>query len=153
MVERRLSSPAFDKPLQLQPEQPAETRLNIGVVFTSIDATLGALRKAAALAASLSAQITLLVPQVVPFPLPLTSPPILVEFNERRFRTLASQIPVPTGVLIYLCRDAQETLTGVLPPRSTLVIGGRRRWWPTYEMRLAKRLRKCGHEVIFTETE
>jgi hypothetical protein len=152
VVERKLSL-AFDKPLSPAIEREPETRLHIAAVFTSVDATLAALRRAAVLAASLSAQITILVPQVVPFPLPLTSPPILVEFNERRFRTLASQIPVPTRVQIYLCRDALEILTRALPTRSTLVIGGRRRWWPTSESRLAKQLRKSGHEVIFTETE
>jgi len=44
------------------------------------------------------ARITLLVPQIVPYPLPLTSPPILLDFNERRFRLIAEQAPVETTV-------------------------------------------------------
>ena len=42
---------------------------------------------------------------MVPYPLPLTSPPVLLDFSERQFRVLASQSPVETIVRIYLCRD------------------------------------------------
>src|SRR5260370_27674538 len=62
--------------------QEADRKLNISVVFTSIESTLAALKEAGELANSLGAQITLLVPQVVPHPLPLESPPVLVEFNQ-----------------------------------------------------------------------
>lgn len=140
-----------------QPARPAaqETgpRLNISVVFTSVAATLVALKEAAALASSLGARITLLVPQVVPYPLPLESPPVLVEFNEKRFRVIASESPVETKVQIYLCRDPFETLTLVLNASSLVVLGGPKRWWPTPEGRLARKLRKAGHEVILKKTE
>ncbi len=130
-----------------------ESRLNIAVVFTSVDSTLAALKEAGALASSLGAQITLLVPQVVPYPLPLESPPVLVEFNERRFRVIASQSPVETSVRIYLCRDPLETLTRALSTGSIVVLGERKRWWPTREKKLARQLRRAGHEVVFKETE
>jgi hypothetical protein len=90
---------------------------------------------------------------VVPYPLPLESPPVLVEFNEKRFRVIASQSPVETKVQIYLCRDQFEALTLVLNPASVVVLGGPKRWWPTQERRLARKLRKAGHEVILKETE
>jgi hypothetical protein len=131
----------------------ADQKLNIAVVFTSVESTLAALKEAGALANSLGARITLLVPQIVPFPLPLESPPVLLEFNERRFRVIASQSPVETTVRIYLCRDGLETLTKVLIPGSLVVIGGRKRWWPTREKKLARQLRRAGHEVVFKETE
>jgi hypothetical protein len=57
-------------------------RLGVIVVFTTVESTVHALRKAGALATRLSAHITLVVPQVVPFPLPLTSPPVLLDFSE-----------------------------------------------------------------------
>src|SRR6185436_19358236 len=99
--------------------------------------------------------ITLLVPQVVPFPLPLESPPVLLDWNERRFRVIASESPVDTTVRLYLCRDRRETLLSVLKPHSLVVVGGRRRrwWWPTSEEGLAKMLLRAGHEVIFAGTE
>jgi hypothetical protein len=36
---------------------------------------------------------------------------------------------------------------------SIVVIGGRERWWPTRENKLARQLRREGHEVVFKETE
>ena len=139
------------------PEWPSTTeadqKLSIAVIFTSVESTLAALKEAGTLATSLGARITLLVPQVVPYPLPLESPPVLLEFNERRFRLIASQSPVETTVRIYLCRDGLETLMNVLSPGSIVVIGGQKRWWPTREKKLARQLRREGHEVFFKETE
>jgi hypothetical protein len=160
MEARKEMSLAYEcrlKPATGMPDQPAgegaESRLNIDVVFTSVEATLAALRKAGALASRLNAQVTLLVPQVVPYPAPLTSPPVLLDFSERRFRVIAGECPVETKVQLYLCRDAWETLSCALKPRSLVVIGGRARWWPTREKRLAKKLRRAGHEVVFAEME
>jgi len=131
----------------------AERGLNISVVFTSVEATLEALKEAGTLASSLGAKITLLVPQVVPYPLPLETPPVLVDFNERRFQVIAGLSPVETRVQVYLCRDKLETLTTALSPGSIVVLGGRRRWWPTHDEVLARALRRAGYEVIFKETE
>jgi hypothetical protein len=78
---------------------------------------------------------------------------MLLDFSERQFRVLAGQSPVDTVVRIYLCRDRMDALVQMLKPRSLVVVGGRRRWWPTEETRIARRLRRAGHEVIFTETE
>ena len=95
----------------------------------------------------------LVAPQVVPYPLPLTSPPVLLDWNERRLRVIANQSAVETIVRIYLCRDCWQALAQVLRPHSLVVVGGRERWWPTREGRLARRLRRAGHEVILTRTE
>jgi hypothetical protein len=152
--------PAYQKRLIPQTSLPGLTppaqsgnRLEVSVVFTSIHATLSALRKAAEMANNLGARITLIVPQVVPYPLPLNSPPILIDFSERRFHVIASQIPAETVVRIYLCRDAWDALTQVLKPGSLVVVGSPKRWWPTKEKRLAAQLRKAGHEVVVTEVE
>ena len=141
-------------PAVARPAPPTATegaRLGVIVVFTTVESTVHALRKAGALATRLNAYITLVVPQVVPFPLPLTSPPVLLDFSERRFRVIASESPVQTTVRLYLCRDQMETLATVLEPNSLIVLGARRRWWPTAEDRLARRLRRAGHQVILEE--
>jgi hypothetical protein len=152
LVLERLYVPATGSPdRRTAPE--ADSRLNVTVVSTSIKATIVALKRAAVLASSLGAHITLLVPQIVPYPLPLSSPPVLLEFNERRFRILAAESGVETKVCIYLCRDRWEMLAAVLKARSVLVLGGRKAWWPTAEKTLARRLRRAGHEVVFVETE
>ena len=129
----------------------ANSKFNIAVIFTSIESTLSALRKAGALANRLRACITLIVPQVVPYPLPLASPSVPPEFTQRHFRVIAEESPVETTVRIYLCRDPVETLHKVLKPHSLVVIGGCRSWWPTRENRLARQLRRSGHEVVFAE--
>jgi hypothetical protein len=151
---------AFEKllaPATGRPEQPStietDRKLNISVVFTSVESTLAALKEAGGLASSLGARITLLVPQVVPYPLALETPPVLIDFNEGRFRLIACQSPVETTVRIYLCRDRLEILTHVLSPGSLVVIGGQKRWWPTREKKLARQLRDAGHEVVFKEAE
>ena len=145
--------PATGLPVQPGAEE-ADRGLNISVVFTSVDSTLAALKEAGSLASCLGARIKLLVPQVVPHPLPLETPPVLVEFNEKRFRVIASQSPVETSVYIYLCRDKIRTLTSVLNPGSIVVLAGRKRWWwPTRDEVLARELRRAGHEVVFKETE
>jgi len=147
---------AFDRSLTGlcgPPAQPTEeSKLSIVVVFTSAAATSAALKKAGALAESLNARITLIVPQIVPYPLPLTSPPVLLDFQENRFRDIATQTPVETRVQLYLCRDELDVLTSVLPSRSLVFLGRPRKWWPSREGKLARQLR-CKHEIIFAETE
>jgi hypothetical protein len=128
--------------------------LNISVVFTSVKSTLAALKQAASLAVSLGARIRLLVPQQVPRPLSLENPPVLADFNERRFQVIAGESHVETSVHVYLCRDRTQTLKSVLDPGSIVLLGGRkRRWWPTCDEALARELRRADFEVIFTETE
>ena len=122
--------------------------LNIAVIYNSVEFTLSALRKAGALAHSLHARITLIVPEIVPYPLPLGSPPVEREFKERAFRILADEGPVETSVRIYVCRDRLEMLRTVLDPHSLIVMGGKDRWWPTKEDRLADQLRRLGHQVV-----
>jgi hypothetical protein len=157
-VEGDEMSLAFNRSLKRQvtgPDAPLteEASLSVAVIFTSVDSTMAALRKAGSLAENLGAQITLMVPQIVPYPLPLTSPPVLLEFQESRFENIASQSPVEIRVQLYLCRDGVETLKRILKPHSLVVIGGRKRFWPTREKGLLRKLRRAGHEVIFAETE
>ena len=148
----RMIAPVTGAPARPFTEETG-SKLNISVVFTSVDGTLAALKEAGNLASSLGGRITLMVPQIVPYPLPLTSPPVLVDFNERRLRVIASDCRVETRVSIYLCRDPLETLKSVLKPHSLVVVGSRKRWWPTAEKRLAAQLRRAGHEVVVTERD
>jgi hypothetical protein len=147
--------PAWSKPSwDCQPPETGRSRLEISVVFTSPEFTVTALKRAAALAGNLDARITLVVPQVVPFPLPLASPPVLLDFQEARLQEIASNSTVETLVRIYLCRCRWEVLQAVLPPHSVVVLGARGEWrWFTRERRLARKLRHAGHEVIVAERE
>ncbi len=153
-------SPAYELtpvPAPGHPHSPPpgerDHRLHVAVVFTSLNATIKALRRAVDLAARLRTCLTLVVVQTVPFPLPLASPPVLLDFSEKRLREIASGTPADIRVHLYLCRDRTEALKLALKPSSLVVLGGRKRWWPTAEWRLATKLRRAGHEVIFTEME
>jgi hypothetical protein len=129
-----------------------DVRFELAVVFTSFDATVAAVKMAGALARGLAAHITLLVPQVVPYPLSLEDPPLVLDFIRQRLGEIASDSPVDTTIRHYFCRDRIVALAAVLRPGSIVVIGGRKKWWPTREKTLARRLRQFGHEVIVAET-
>jgi len=130
------------------PERPLE----IVVLDTTTKGTLAALRSAGALAKGLGARIRLLVTEVVPYPLPLTAPPVSVAFTQRYFRTLAGTCAIDTAVDVRLCRDQQQLLKDAIAPKSIVVLGGERHWWPTREARAAKCLERLGHQVVFSET-
>jgi hypothetical protein len=55
---------------------------------------------------------------------------------------------------LYVCRDRWHMLASVLRPHSLVVIGVPRRWWPTREERVARKLRRsdpCRCQVIVNE--
>jgi hypothetical protein len=150
ILRQSLPAPAIGYTERHLAEQ-SELRLNISVIFTSVECTLAALREAGRLASNLGGQITLVVPQVVPYPLALDALPVTAGFNERSFRTVAGASSISTTVRVYLCRDPEAAVLSALTPRSLVVIGGGKRWWPTAEKRLAGKLRRAGHEVIVAE--
>ena len=153
LAMEKLISPSIERPAPLA-GQPTDQWLNISVIVTSPEATGFALKTAGGLAKGLGARIRLLVPQEVPFPLPLDSPPVLLDWSEKQFREIANQSPVETVVRLYLCRDRIETMKDALSPKSVVVIGARRGWWPfTFAQKLAAELRRAGHDVIWPETE
>jgi hypothetical protein len=152
LAMEKLLVPAVGRPA-LPGTRETDAGFDISVVFTSIEPTLAALKEAGALAHRLGARITLVVAQVVPYPLQLETPPVLVEFSENRFRVMAAENAVETNVQIYLCRDRLEALTSALKPGSIVVVGWRKKWWPTKDEILARQLRRAGYEVIFKEME
>ena len=123
--------------------------LEVVVLHTTVTETLEALKAAAHLAHGLSARIRLLVLEVVPYPLPLDRPTVPLPFTQRRFRTLADNATIETNVDIHLVRDREKSIDAVLEPRSVVVIGTHRTWWPSAQSRFAKRLERSGHQVIY----
>ena len=125
------------------------TSLEIVVLYTTITETLAALKSASALAQGLSARIRLLVAQVVPYPLPLETPEVSLAFTRNKFRTIASHAQIDTSVDLLLGRDRQKMIENALPPRSLVVIGGKRSWWPASDRRLARSLERRGHHIVY----
>jgi hypothetical protein len=126
-------------------------RLEVNVIFTDPLATAAALKTAKSLAQDLGACIRVQAPIVVPYALPLDEPPVSLGFVEELLSTLVCRLELDTfepSVHLYLCRDQLETLLQVLSPKSLVVIGGRKHWWPTTERRIAKALQSKGHRVV-----
>ena len=122
--------------------------LELNVLFTSPAGAMAAIHAASKLAGDLSVRIRLIVPQVVPFPLALTEPPVKSAFIAQRIQRMLQEQTVEAEVQVCLCRDKLDAPLSVLRPHSLVVIGGRRQWWPTEEARLARELRRRGHEVL-----
>lgn len=135
----------------LQTAEDLAHNLEVLVVFTDAAGTLAALQMAEGLAQKLGAHIRLLVPYEVPYTLPLAKPAVSVEFLERQIRDLAGKSRLDVAAHIFLCRDRMSTLKLLLRPHSCVVVGGKKRWWPTSAQKLAQRLQKGGHQVIFAE--
>ena len=133
----------------LETGQVFNSSLEIVVLHTAAKETVDALKMAADLASGL-APVRLVAIQEVPYPLPLDAPPVSVEFLEKRFSNMTLAAGVDARVDIRLCRDAQDVVESELGPHCVVVMGGRRRWWPTAAMRLARRLESLGHQVVFT---
>jgi hypothetical protein len=128
-----------------------DDKLEITVIFTSAEATVAAIDRAAALLNGLNGRISVVAAQPVPYPLPLDSPPVLLDFNRQRLIEIASESTVEITVHLYLCRWRSETLASALKPGIVVVIGGQIGWWPTWEKSLARKLRRAGFTVIFLE--
>jgi hypothetical protein len=130
------------------PDTREPGRLRIHVLYTNFRDTHIALKAAVKMSSQLESELALIVPQIVPFPLPLENPPVPLEFASERIRSLAENSPVDLQGYIYLCRNPVDTLIQELPPRSLVVIGARTNWPFGKSKRLARALRRNGHEVI-----
>jgi hypothetical protein len=137
----------------MEPPDPARRHPAIAVIFTTVEATRAALIEAGDMVRRLGGRLTLVVPQVVPIAHPLTRPPVRIDWSLPRFQDLAGSSRVETTVQLCLCRDRSDALRVALLPNSVVVLGGRKRWWPTGETRMAASLRKAGHQVIFKGVE
>ena len=124
--------------------------LEVNLVYAQVPGAAKSLDVACGLAQGLGARVTVHVAQVIPYPLELKSPQVPVQFTEQQLLAMAGEQPVETSIRIYLCRDLTETIRQVLKPDSVVIVGGRKRWWPTREQRLAAALKRDGHRVILS---
>jgi len=128
------------------------SRMPVFVIFTSIDQTMKALERASQLAKPLKTGIEILGVQTVPYSLSPNDPSVPSAFLVRRLREMAAKYTEGIRISAYLCRDSLEALKLVLNRNCPVAIGIRKRWWPTRDERLARRLRHAGYNVISVET-
>jgi len=123
--------------------------VGLQVVATTEEGTRRALAEATRLANGSPARVLLLVPHVVSYFAAAGDSSEAVEITDR-YRALASDAGVNAFVRLCVCRRLDDVLRLMLGRRAPVVIGGRhRRWWPTAAERLARRLRRQGHDVVF----
>ncbi|MBI4165503.1 MAG: hypothetical protein HY508_07195 [Acidobacteria bacterium] len=122
------------------------------VVYTNHAATVGALHWVARLGISLGMRSVVLMFYAVPGALPLDWQSVPKGFLENRIRALKEATATEFSVRVYLCRHSRQILRKVLGPDSLVVVGGKRRWWPTDEQRLAEIHKKDGHQVFLVNS-
>jgi hypothetical protein len=126
-----------------------ESRPGVTILFTSMSGTRAALERARAWAKDLDIRIRLLVLEVVPFPLPLDEPPIPGQALVQALWPSLSAATVPIRVQVFLCRDFERALVRVFDKRSTVFLGTVSRWPFGREGRIARLLKKQGHQVLW----
>jgi hypothetical protein len=137
-------------------EPDVDPSLPITVLYTTREGTLAALKASVVLARDLEVTLGLIITEVVPFRLPLDQPRVSVGFLKRCQEALVAEAGLEGAeirVQICICRDRKETLGRLLPAPSLIVLGGRRRWWPTREQRLETFLARLGHQVVFIDSD
>ncbi len=133
------------------PESSAD--LQVVIPHRSPQLTRAALKYAANLAKDLNVRLRLVDVYVVPYGVPLDEPPVNPKYLTRRIRTLAQESTLPVSAEVVYTRDWEQGLRRVLPPASLVLFAIKRSWWRTSEKRLASRLRRQGHQVIWVECE
>jgi hypothetical protein len=136
-------------------DEQEPSRLVVNLIFTNQQATVQALESVECLARDLGACIRLRAAIAVPYSLPFDEPAVSAAFLERSLFDLISRFArdgFQATAHLYLCRDREKAFLQVLGPNSLVVIGGRKRWWPTDASRLATGLRSAGHRVVFVDS-
>lgn len=128
-----------------------DSGLDAHVIYTRHAATLSALSWVSRLGCKLGVRPAVLMFYVLPISLPLAWRFVPKGFLEGRVRALKESAFVDFSIRIYLCRSSRQSLRQILKPGSLVVVGGKRRWWPTDEQRLVARLRKEGHQAFLVE--
>jgi hypothetical protein len=131
---------------------PSGAPLALQVIATTEAGTRAALLEARQLSRRLNAgRAVLLVPWTRSARAPLdgtVNDTAIVE----SYRHMADESGVKVAVRLCVCGAYSEAFRWMLPRSSTVVVGGRRRWWwPTFEQRIADRLKRAGHTVVFAD--
>lgn len=135
------------------PREGTGQELVVNVVATGEAETLFALRSAARFAARLGARVSLAVLHVVPFPRELDDPQVQLPALRARYGNLVAAADVEADVHIYLCRSKREAARQLFTKSSIVVLGGKKRLWPTRESRLGKLLDNLGHKVLLVTNQ
>jgi hypothetical protein len=138
---------------QSQAPAPVSATLQVVIPHRKPEFTRAALKYAATFAEGLNVRLRLIDIHVVPYGVPLGEPTVSPKHITRRLRNLAQESAIDVYVEVVYARDWEQGLRRVLMPGSLVLMAIKRAWWRTSEKRLAARLRKLGHQVIWVECE
>ena len=127
--------------------------LQVVIPFKTPPLTRAAMRHAARLTNELDARVRLIDVHVVPYGVPIDKPTVDPKHLTRRLRQLAQESTLPISAEVVYARDWEQGFRRSLAPESLVLMVIKRSWWRTSEKRLASRLRKLGHQVIWVESD
>ena len=127
--------------------------LHVVIPHRSPELTRSALKYAATLAMDLNVRLRLIDVHVVPYGVPLDAPTVDPRHLARRVRSLAMESELPISGEVIYARDWEQGLRRALAPGSLVLMAMKRSWWPTKDKRLASRLRKLGHQVMWVDCD
>jgi hypothetical protein len=127
--------------------------LQVVIPHKTPELSRAALRYAASLSNDLNVRVRLIDVHVVPYGFPLDRPAVNPKHLTRRIRSLAQESTLPVSGEVVYARDWEQGFRRSLSPGSLVLLAIRRSWWRTSEKRLASRLRRLGHQVIWVECE
>jgi hypothetical protein len=150
-------APATQQELAVPPARTPDRhdlRTNaVYVVYTSTDETFAALRIAGEFAKALTVPLILVHYRAVPYPLAVDHPTGVSPIHSEQFLERLRLEDIEVLSRVYLCRDDRRAVGAVLNRPSLVVVGGRRRWWPTKAESWRRALEAAGHYVIFVEEQ
>jgi hypothetical protein len=129
------------------------TELQVVIPHKASQLTRAALKYAESIGNDLNVRLRLIDVHVVPYGFPLDKPTVSPPYLARRLRNLARESTLSVSAEIVFARDWEQGLRRALGPRSLVLMAIKRSWWRTSEKRLAARLRKLGHQIIWVECE
>ena len=135
------------------PEAILASPLDIQIVIPhrSPRQTRAALSYASIFAEGLDVKLRLVDVHVVPYGFSLDEPTVHPKHLTRRLRALAQESKVPVSAEVLYARDWEQGFRSYLRPRSVVLMAIERSWWKSRDKRLAARLRKLGHQVIWID--
>jgi hypothetical protein len=121
------------------------------VVFTSIEATLAAVRVGSQLAEALAAPLTLVHFRAVPYGIALDQPTGESPAETVAFMDRLKSHGLEVRLRVFLCRSPRRAIRLALRGHSLVLLGGRRSWWPGRATRWRRALEAAGHFVLFVD--
>jgi hypothetical protein len=131
----------------------AGAEIEIVVPYTEWALADAVLKRAMALTAGLKATVRLVAVHAIPYPLPFHCPTALHAHLVEQLVDLASRCPLAVDPQVVLARYRDDGFRHVLKPASIVLIGVRKRFWPTREEKLARALARDGHQVALLYLE